>query len=208
MHAREDLPVVVDSIWRGVCSFLADSLLPPLCSRSVPPKLFDHRTNSDSSTPPPFSFSSSPATPASSLLSPQSLPAHVSILASGNPEDDGEILEDEMKDLKNGKGGKRRSASVFRCESCSKVRIYPSLVSMGKLPGLGFRMKRLAGAPSGRGSTRRNADRLLGLLGRFCSKRSTDTRPAWSSIDGSTRLTGSRAQSSSSASISRSRSSR
>jgi len=26
-----------------------------------------------------------------------------------------------MKDLKNGKGGKRRSASVFRCESCSKV---------------------------------------------------------------------------------------
>jgi hypothetical protein len=50
----------------------------------------------------------------------------VSILASGNPEDDGEILEDEMKDLKNGKGGKRRSASVFRCESCSKVRLYAS----------------------------------------------------------------------------------
>jgi hypothetical protein len=100
--------------------------LPPLCLSSVPSKLFDHRTNSDSSTPPPFSFSSSPATPASSLLSPQSLPAHVSILASGNPEDDGEILEDEMKDLKNGKGGKRRSASVFRCESCSKVRLYAS----------------------------------------------------------------------------------
>ncbi|KAL7409155.1 hypothetical protein BDY24DRAFT_419125 [Mrakia frigida] len=97
-------------------------------SRSViAPKVFDFRL-ADSSTPPPVptttSFSS-PHTPGSSLLSPRSLPAHVSVLAV-NGEDDGEILEDEMKDLKNSKGGKRRSASVFRCESCSKIYRHPS----------------------------------------------------------------------------------
>lgn len=130
MYARADLP--------SLPSFSFPLPLFPLAS-VIPPKVFEFRPTPDSSTtsPSPASFSSPHTAASASLLSPRSLPAHVSILGT-NGEDDGEILEDEMKDLKNGKGGKRRSASVFRCESCSKV-------SFSKLETDGRRRARVGG---------------------------------------------------------------